>query len=156
MVKYGHLSASERAKFRELPKTENPRSNTQLSGQTGYLVDLAKAYIVNNSDRPGSPPRNSSSGGYEIHTTFDKKMVNQLEDAVKKVQKENIKPGKRPKTDTHVQFGGASVDPQDGAIKAIYGGEDATKHFTNNADQTGAQVGSTFKPFVLASAMQWR
>ena len=34
-------------------------------------------------------------------------------------------------------------------------GEDATKHFTNNADQTGAQVGSTFKPFVLAAAMKW-
>ena len=63
-------------------------------------------------------------------------------------------PKKRPDTDTHVQFGGASVEPEDGAIVAIYGGEDATKHFTNNADQTGAQVGSTFKPFVLAAAMQ--
>ena len=155
MVEYGHLSASEREKHKELPKTENPRSNAQLSGQTGYLVDLAKAYIVNNSDKTGVTAEKLQRGGYEIHTTFDKKMVNQLEDAVKKVQKENIKPGERPKTDTHVQFGGASVDPQDGAIKAIYGGEDATKHFTNNADQTGAQVGSTFKPFVLASAMQW-
>ena len=29
------------------------------------------------------------------------------------------------------------------------------KHFTNNADTTGAQVGSTFKPFVLAAAMQY-
>jgi membrane peptidoglycan carboxypeptidase len=47
------------------------------------------------------------------------------------------------------------VDPDSGAIRAIYGGEDATKHFTNNADQTGAQVGSTFKPFVLAAAMTW-
>ncbi|MFI2791166.1 transglycosylase domain-containing protein, partial [Kitasatospora sp. NPDC018614] len=48
----------------------------------------------------------------------------------------------------------ASVDPATGAIVAIYGGEDATKHFTNNADATGAQVGSTFKPFVLAAAMR--
>lgn len=47
------------------------------------------------------------------------------------------------------------MDPATGAIKAIYGGEDATKHFTNNADATGAQVGSTFKPFVLAAAMKW-
>ena len=47
------------------------------------------------------------------------------------------------------------MDPTTGAIVAIYGGEDATKHFTNNADTTGAQVGSTFKPFVLAAAMKW-
>ncbi|NEE53624.1 penicillin-binding protein, partial [Streptomyces sp. SID8455] len=33
--------------------------------------------------------------------------------------------------------------------------QDATKHFTNNADATGAQVGSTWKPFVLAAAMQY-
>lgn len=74
--------------------------------------------------------------------------------SVDKVRKE-IKPSLRPKTDTHVQFGGASVNAQTGAIAAIYGGEDATKHYTNNADYTGAQVGSTFKPFVLAAALEY-
>lgn len=66
-----------------------------------------------------------------------------------------IDPEKRPDKDTHVQFGGASVDTKTGAILATYGGQDATKHYTNNADATGAQVGSTFKPFVLAAAMQY-
>ncbi|GGK64797.1 transglycosylase domain-containing protein [Streptomyces flaveus] len=157
MVKDGHLPASEGAKYKKqgFPKTQNPRLNTALSGQTGYLVDLAKSYIINNSDKTKITAEKLQRGGYTIRTTFNKKMVNQLEDAVKKVQKENIKPGERPETDKYVQFGGASVNPEDGAIRAIYGGEDATKHFTNNADQTGAQVGSTFKPFVLASAMQW-
>ncbi|MFJ3335488.1 transglycosylase domain-containing protein [Streptomyces sp. NPDC086766] len=152
MVEYGHLSASERAKYTQLPKVQNPRSNTRLSGQTGYLVDLAKAYIINNTDITASQLQR---GGYRIYTTFDKKKVNALKAAVEKVQKGNIKPKLRPDTDTHVQFGGASVDPRTGAIAAIYGGEDATKHFTDNADATGAQVGSTFKPFVLAAAMKW-
>ncbi|MDN0199336.1 transglycosylase domain-containing protein [Streptomyces sp. S.PNR 29] len=152
MVEYGHLDAGERAKYTKLPKVQNPRSNTQLSGQIGYLVDLAKGYVVNNSNITKD---DLDRGGYSIYTTFDKKKVKELEDSVKKVQKANIKPKERPKTDTHVQFGGASVDPKTGAIKAIYGGEDATKHFTNNADVTGAQVGSTFKPFVLAAAMKW-
>ncbi|MGD1219299.1 transglycosylase domain-containing protein [Streptomyces krungchingensis] len=151
-VEYGHLSAAKRDQFKDLPKWKNPRSNTRLSGQVGYLVDLAKGYIVNNTDITASQLQR---GGYSIHTTFDKKKINALEAAVSKVQKANIKPKQRPKTDTHVQFGGASIDPDTGAIKAIYGGEDATKHFTNNADQTGAQVGSTFKPFVLAAAMSW-
>ncbi|MFD8761498.1 transglycosylase domain-containing protein [Streptomyces mirabilis] len=151
-VKYGHLSATERAKYRTLPKAQNPRSNTRLSGQIGYLVDLAKAYVINNTKITANQLQ---QGGYSIKTTFDKKKVNALEKAVAEVRKKKIDPKLRPKTDTYVQFGGASVDPSTGAIKAIYGGEDATKHFTNNADQTGAQVGSTFKPFVLAAAMQW-
>lgn len=152
MVEYGHLSATERAKYTVLPETQNPRSNNELSGQVGYLVDLAKAYLINNDIVTADKLQ---QGGLSIYTTFDKKKVDELEKSVQKVQKAKIKPKERPDTDTHVQFGGASVDPATGAIKAIYGGEDATKHFTNNADATGAQVGSTFKPLVLAAAMKW-
>jgi membrane peptidoglycan carboxypeptidase len=151
MVEYGHLSPTVRAEYKTLPAWKNPRSNNELSGQVGYLVDLAKAYLINNDIVTADKLQ---QGGYSIYTTFDKKKVDELEKSVQKVQKANIKPEERPE-DTHVQFGGASVDPATGAIKAIYGGADATKHFTNNADSTGAQVGSTFKPFVLAAAMTW-
>ncbi|MER6162890.1 transglycosylase domain-containing protein [Streptomyces sp. NPDC001868] len=152
MVKDKHLSASERAQFTDFPKIQAPRSNAQLGGQIGYLVDTAKGYILNNTK---ITQKELERGGYEIHTTFDKKKVKELEKAVAKVRKENIKPDLRPETDTHVQFGGASVSPKSGAIEAIYGGEDATKHFTNNADVTGAQIGSTMKAYVLAAAMTW-
>jgi membrane peptidoglycan carboxypeptidase len=152
MVQYGHLSAQDRAKYTTLPNVQNPRSNTRLSGQIGYLVDLAKGYLINNTKITAD---DLQKGGYSIYTTFDKKKVNELETAVQNVRKANIKPDLRPKTDKFVQFGGASVDPGTGAIKAIYGGEDWSKHFTNNADATGAQVGSTWKPFVLAAAMKW-
>ncbi|MDX3525379.1 transglycosylase domain-containing protein [Streptomyces sp. ID05-39B] len=154
MVEYKHLDAATRAKYTQLPAWKNPRSNTQLSGQVGYLVDLANSYVITNGKETGITQDKLQQGGYSIYTTFDKNKVKQLTTAVSKVQKANIKPEKRPE-DTHVQFGGASVNPATGAIEAIYGGEDATKHFTNNADQTGAQVGSTFKPFVLAAAMTW-
>ncbi|WP_329411701.1 penicillin-binding protein [Streptomyces sp. NBC_00704] len=155
MVEYGHLDASVRAKYNTLPKWQNPRSNTDLKGQIGYLVDLANGYLVTHSKETGVTQDTLQQGGFSIYTTFDKNKVNQLQASVKKVQDANIKPKQRPGTDTHVQFGGASVEPATGAIRAIYGGEDATKHFTDNADQTGAQVGSTFKPFVLAAAMTW-
>ncbi|WP_055493966.1 transglycosylase domain-containing protein [Streptomyces sp. TP-A0356] len=154
MVQYGHLSAAERAKYTTLPKVQNPRSNSRLSGQIGYLVDLANSYLLTHSKETGITPDKLRQGGLSIYTTFDKKKVEALEKAVKNVQQANIKPKLRPDTDKFVQFGGASVNPSSGAIEAIYGGEDATKHFTNNADSTGAQVGSTFKPFVLAAAMQ--
>ncbi|MFC0847274.1 transglycosylase domain-containing protein [Streptomyces noboritoensis] len=153
-VKDGHLTAADRAKYKTFPMPDKPKKNAQLSGQIGYLVSLSKAYFVNNNTQ-GISASDLDQGGYEIHTTFDKKKVQALEDVVKKVRKKNIDPKKRPEKDTFVQFGAASVDTKSGAIKALYGGEDATKHFTNNADQTGAQVGSTFKPFVLAAAMEY-
>jgi membrane peptidoglycan carboxypeptidase len=149
------LTQAERDKFSKFPKIESPRSNAALSGQIGYLVDLANTYLTTNSGTTGITETRLRQGGLEIHTTFDQRKINALEAAVKKVQKANIKPKLRPKNDKYVQFGGASVNPDSGAIEAIYGGVDATKHFTDNADATGAQVGSTFKPFVLAAAMSW-
>ncbi|MEV7645681.1 transglycosylase domain-containing protein [Streptomyces rubiginosohelvolus] len=153
MVKDGNLPAAERAKYTKFPKMRGRTQSAQVSGQIGYLVRTAEANFLNSSDKNISAQQ-LAKGGFEIHTTFDKKKVGSLEKAIKTVYDEHIDPKKRPKEDTHVQFGGASVDPKTGEIVALYGGTDATKHFTNNADQTGAQVGSTFKPFVLAAAMR--
>uniref|UniRef100_A0AAU1LU81 Penicillin-binding protein n=1 Tax=Streptomyces sp. NBC_00148 TaxID=2903626 RepID=A0AAU1LU81_9ACTN len=153
-VKDGRLSAAKRATFTEFPMPQKPKKDAKLGGQTGYLVDLATKYFLAHNDQ-GVTEKELSRGGYEIQTTFDKNKVTQLEKSIKKVYDAKIDPEKRPDKDTHVQFGGASVDTETGAILATYGGQDATKHYTNNADATGAQVGSTFKPFVLAAAMQY-
>ncbi|MFE3069013.1 transglycosylase domain-containing protein [Streptomyces sp. NPDC059247] len=154
MVKDKKISAEERAKYTTFPKVQKRKQDAQLTGQIGYLVSTAKANFINNNDR-GYGAKELERGGFEIHTTFEKPKVQALEKSVTKILDEYIDPKKRPKTDTNVQFGGASVDVKTGAIVAIYGGVDATKHFTNNADTTGAQVGSTFKPFVLAAAMKY-
>ncbi|MGP3631957.1 transglycosylase domain-containing protein [Streptomyces sp. 24-1644] len=151
-VKDNRMEQAERDTYDTFPMPQQPRQNAQLGGQTGYLVDLAKSYVLNNTDITSDQ---LAQGGYEIHTTFKKDKVEQLQKAVEDVDKANIDPKERPDKDTHVQFGGASIDPSTGAIVATYGGRDATEHYTNNADPTGAQVGSTFKPFVLAAAMQY-
>ncbi|MFB8030464.1 MULTISPECIES: transglycosylase domain-containing protein [unclassified Streptomyces] len=153
-VKDGTLSAAERAKYTEFPMPRQPMKDAKLGGQTGYLVDLATKYFLAHNEG-GVTEKELARGGYEIHTTFEKKKVEELEKSIKKVHEAKIDPKERPDKDTHVQFGGASVDTKTGAIVATYGGEDATKHYTNNADATGAQVGSTFKPFVLAAAMKY-
>ncbi|WP_432007087.1 transglycosylase domain-containing protein [Streptomyces parvus] len=153
-VKDKRMTAAERAKYTKFPDPLPPKQDAKLGGQTGYLVDLAKNYFLANNDK-GITAKDLDLGGFEIHTTFQKQRVEQLEAAVKKVYKAKIRPKERPETDTHVEFGGASVDAKTGAIIATYGGQDATTHFTNNADATGAQVGSTWKPFVLAAAMQY-
>lgn len=167
-VKDGHLTAAERAKFTDYPTPGPIKKNAQMAGQIGYLVSLANSYVKANTE-PKITSDQLAQGGYQIHTTFNKQKVAELEASVKKVRDKNLKPDTRKLTpsetknttlaldggyvDKFVQFGGATVDPKDGAIIAIYGGTDATQHFTNNADESGAQVGSTFKPFVLAAAM---
>ncbi|WP_405389746.1 penicillin-binding protein [Streptomyces sp. NBC_01102] len=154
MVKDDRLSAAERATYKKFPMPKTPTKDAQLGGQIGYLVDLATDYFLAHT-KDGTTERELAQGGYEIHTTFDRKKVKQLEASITKVLKSKIDPEKRPDLDSHVEFGGASVDTETGAIVATYGGQDATKHYTNNADATGAQVGSTFKPFVLAAGMQY-
>ncbi|MET7368269.1 transglycosylase domain-containing protein [Streptomyces sp. NPDC005566] len=153
-VKDGRMSQAERAKYKTFPMPKVPTKDAKLGGQTGYLVDLATKYFLAHNER-NITERQLAQGGYEIHTTFDEKKVKQLEKSIKKVYTDKIDVKARPELDSHVQFGGASVDTKTGAIVATYGGQNATEHYTNNADATGAQVGSTFKPFVLAAAMQY-
>ncbi|WP_405585550.1 transglycosylase domain-containing protein [Streptomyces sp. NBC_01092] len=150
MVEVGRMAPAERAKVGDFPKLKQQNSN--LSGQSGYLIDIAKEYVAK---KAGLSPEDLEQGGYRIYTTFDKDKVNELAAAVAKTQKSFLDPKKREK-DKYVQFGGASVDPKTGAIVALYGGAGYDKgHYSNNANTLGVPVGSTWKPIVLASAMQY-
>ena len=134
------------------PMPQGRKATKGMSGQISYLVDTAKKYVLNNSN---ITEKQFDQGGYQIKTTFEKSKVEALARAVKKVEKEKLDPEKR-ELDKHVQFGGASVKPNDGAIVALYGGAGYEKgHFNNNADTSGVPVGSTWKPFVLAAAMEY-
>ncbi|RLL67847.1 transglycosylase domain-containing protein [Streptomyces sp. Z26] len=151
-VKTGRLESGKRDAITKFPMPKRPEKATNLKGQIGYLVNLANNNVTNDPDS-GITDRKLKKGGYQIYTTFDKEKTLALEKTVQKVKKKNFDPKKRER-DKYVQFGGASVKPGDGAIVAIYGGDDAVTHYTNNADYTGASVGSTFKPFVMAAAMR--
>ncbi|MFF7927570.1 transglycosylase domain-containing protein [Streptomyces mirabilis] len=150
-VKVGNMTQADRDKITKFPMPKKQTSS--LSGQTGYLVDIAKEYVAKQA---GITPEQLEKGGYRITTTFDKKKVGELEKAVKATKKSFLDTKARPTTDKDVQFGAASVDPKTGAIVALYGGDGFDKgHYSNNANTTGVPVGSTWKPFVLATAMQY-
>ncbi|MEV6962049.1 transglycosylase domain-containing protein [Streptomyces sp. NPDC051207] len=136
--------------IKRYPEPQGRKAIKGMTGQISYLVDTAKKYVLNNSD---IDERKFDQGGYQIYTTFEKDKVEALAKAVKKIEKEKIDP--KRKLDKHVQFGAASVKPNDGAIVALYGGAGyENNHFNNNADTSGVPVGSTWKPFVLAAAME--
>ncbi|MFF9122485.1 transglycosylase domain-containing protein [Streptomyces sp. NPDC014889] len=147
-----HLTdAQYQEAIKKYPEPQGRKAVKGMTGQVSYLVDAAKRYVLKHSELTEAQ---FDRGGYQIYTTFEKDKVDALAKAVKKVEKENIDP--KRELDKHVQFGAASVKPDDGAIVALYGGVGFENgHFTNNADTSGVPVGSTWKPFVLAAAMQY-
>ncbi|MFC8919896.1 transglycosylase domain-containing protein [Streptomyces sp. NPDC057116] len=149
-VELGYMSKAERATYTVFPEPRPESVSTNLSGQIGYLVDVANKYIKN---RTGLTTEQLGRGGYRIRTTFDKREVERLRATVEEVRQTSLDPQRRI-ADREVEIGAASVRPGDGAVLALYGGPDATEHFTNNADTAGVPVGSAFTPFVLAAALQ--
>ncbi|MER6080571.1 transglycosylase domain-containing protein [Streptomyces sp. NPDC001833] len=152
MHKDQHLTDTEyQTAVKKYPLPQGRKAVKGMTGQISYLADTAKKYVLAHSNITEAQ---FDQGGFQIYTTFDKDKVNALTAAVEKVQKARLDPKNRDK-DKYVQFGAASVVPDDGAIVALYGGAGyENNHFTNNADTSGVPVGSTWKPFVLAAAMQ--
>lgn len=152
MHKDKHLADADYQKaVSKYPNPQGRKATRGMNGQVSYMVDTAKKYVINHSQITEAQ---FDMGGYQIYTTFQKAKVDALNAAVKKIQKARLKPDSQDK-DKYVQFGAASVVPNDGAIVALYGGDGYENgHFTNNADTSGVPVGSTWKPYVLAAAMQ--
>ncbi len=146
-VANGLMTPAERNKYRTFPEPKKESVSTSMAGQIGYLVNVTNAYITK---RTGLAAKDLARGGYRIHTTFEKDKVRRLEQAVKDVTGKGLDPKNRP-TDRDVQIGAATIRPRDGAVLALYGGSDATRHFTDNADTSGVPAGSVFKTFALAA-----
>lgn len=83
-------------------------------------------------------------GGLTVTTTLDTRLQKYAEDAV------SSSLGKP--TDPDVAL--VSVDPRNGHIRAMYGGRDYTKNKFNLATQGKRQPGSSFKTFVLVTALE--
>ncbi|RSS94043.1 penicillin-binding protein, partial [Streptomyces sp. WAC05292] len=152
-VAVGRMDKAEREKHREFPKLVDSEQARSLAGQTGYLVETAKQYVMKVAKLT---PEQMARGGYQIKTTFQKPKVDALAKAVEDTRNDFLDEKARPEYDTFVQFGAASVDVKTGAIVALYGGPGMDKkYFSNNANTIGVPVGSTWKPYVLAAAMEY-
>ncbi|MFI5616027.1 transglycosylase domain-containing protein [Streptomyces sp. NPDC051567] len=152
-VAVGRMTRTERDTHKEFPARVESEQARGLSGQTGYLVETAKQYVMK---AKGGTADEMARGGFRIHTTFQKPKVDDLVKAVEETRNDFLDEKKRPELDTFVQFGAASIDVRTGAIVALYGGPGMDKkYFSNNANTTGVPVGSTWKPYVLAAAMEY-
>ena len=149
MVKEGWLSKASRdgAKFPEPDKAKPPGN---MAGERGYLVEAVKNHLIGNDI---IDERRLAAGGFRITTTIQPKKQKAMREAVDKELMSRLDKKGR-KIDKHVRAGGSSVDPKTGEVVAMYGGIGYTKQYVNNATRRDYQVGSTFKPFIFASALQ--
>ncbi|MFD6326784.1 transglycosylase domain-containing protein [Streptomyces sp. NPDC058442] len=158
MVEQGWLDGSERSGM-GFPVPENPKGNPGMAGQTGYLVEAANNALKRQLVAEGAVEDAKQAdalvdlGGWTITLNIDKKKQTALEKAVKAQLTDKLDPKAR-KVDADVQAGAVSVDPKTGAVVAMYGGVDYLKHYMNNATRADYQPASTFKPVILAAAIE--
>ncbi|WP_413758818.1 transglycosylase domain-containing protein [Streptomyces sp. MMBL 11-3] len=158
MVEEGWLKSGERDAMK-FPVPEEPKGAPGLEGQAGYLVEAADNALMKQLVAQGTADDLKGAealvkaGGWTLTLNIDKKKQAQLEKSVK-AQLTGKLDGKKRKVDADVQAGAASVDPKTGRVLAMYGGVDYVKHFTNNATRRDYQPASTFKPVILAAAVQ--
>ncbi|MFI0238961.1 transglycosylase domain-containing protein [Streptomyces sp. NPDC016845] len=149
MVKERWLSTTERAAL-EFPVPDEEKGAAGLSGQRGYVVQAVKDAITSQDILDEDT---LALGGYRITTTLQRKKQDAFVAAVDDELMAKIDKKGR-KADRNVRAGGAAIDPATGKVLAMYGGIDYTKQYVNNATRRDYQVGSSFKPFVFASAAQ--
>ncbi|MFJ2473084.1 transglycosylase domain-containing protein [Streptomyces sp. NPDC087659] len=148
MVTEHWLPLSDRATMIfPMPQTAGPA--TGLSGQRGYIVQAVEDWITGNGI---VDEKTLARGGYRITTTLERRKQDAFAAAVDRHVMSRRDPGRA--ADRNVRVGGASIDPASGKVVAMYGGIDYTKQYVNNATRRDYQVGSTFKPFVLAAAVE--
>ncbi len=137
----GWISDKRYAKVK-FPEVKGRVRSGTLSGPKGYLMQAVQSEL----NSLGFTDDQLMIGGLVVKTTLEKLAQQAAVDAVDKES-----PKKAP---DNLHIGMVSIRPGTGEIVAMYGGKDYLVRQLNDATQSIAQAGSTFKPFALIAALQ--
>jgi membrane peptidoglycan carboxypeptidase len=130
---------ADKAKF----PTVAPRvTSGSLSGPKGHVI----SQVQRDLGRLGFSEEQLLEGGLIIRTTLVQKAQQSAVDAVTKFY-----PKKAPE---NLRIGLVAIRPGTGEIIALYGGRDYLERQLNDATQSIALAGSTFKPFALIASLE--
>ena len=130
------------AKAAKMPVVTPRTTSGQLSGPKGYIIDAVQKEL----SKLGFTQDQLLVGGYVIKTTIEARAQRSAVDAVNRLY-----PTKAP-DNLHIAL--VAIRPGTGEIIAMYGGKDYVVRQLNDATQSIALAGSTFKPFALAAALE--
>ena len=130
------------AKDAKLPRVAPRTTSGQLSGPKGYIIDAVQKEL----SKLGFTQDQLLVGGYVIKTTLDQRAQQAAVDAVNK-----FTPAGAPEN-LHTAL--VAIRPGTGEVVAMYGGKDYVVRQLNDATQSIALAGSTFKPFALIASLE--
>jgi membrane peptidoglycan carboxypeptidase len=133
---------AEEAKSAKMPTIAPRTTGGSLSGPKGYIIDAVQKEL----SKLGFSQEQLMIGGYVIKTTLGQRAQQSAVDAVNKLY-----PSKAP---TNLHIGLVAIRPGTGEVIAMYGGKDYVVRQLNDATQSIALAGSTFKPFALVAALE--
>jgi len=141
MVSKGWLTEKEAAKLK-VPYISPRVTSGSLSGPKGHVIEAVRKELI----KFGFTDEQILVGGLVVKTTLDQQAQQSAVDAVNKQEPKN--------GPANLHIGLVAIRPGTGEIVAMYGGKDYLKRQLNDATQSIAQAGSTFKPFALIAALE--
>ncbi|HLR73908.1 MAG TPA: PBP1A family penicillin-binding protein [Virgibacillus sp.] len=143
LVNHGHITDEDNylASREQLTyATETMEDNNQQIGPYFQDTVLKEASRILKIDQ-----ELVRSGGYSIYTTMELDEQRQLEDTINNVIHDI----------SDIQVGAIAMDPHTGAIQALVGGRDYQSSSFNRAMSAKRMPGSTFKPFLYYTALNY-
>jgi membrane peptidoglycan carboxypeptidase len=141
MIEAKTLTPEEAAKVK-FPTIAPRVTSGSLSGPKGHIIEAVSKELK----ALGFTEEQLQVGGLIIKTTIDQRAQTSAVDAINK-----LTPTKVPEN-LHIAL--LAIRPGTGEIVAMYGGADYLKRQLNDATQSIALAGSTFKVFALAAALE--
>lgn len=142
MAEVGYISWETAKKLSKQPIKLNPR-NISIPAYTGYFIDAVKQEL-----KRILPSQILYRGGLTIQTTLDldwqKKAYKNALITLKRIFKNKKLP----------QLAVVCMDNRNGGVRVLIGGNDYLKTPFNRVILAKRQVGSAFKPFVWAEALE--
>ncbi|HET7128728.1 MAG TPA: PBP1A family penicillin-binding protein [Gaiellaceae bacterium] len=125
-----------------MPNPENVTLPSTQGQFAPYFANYVKDQLVHHYG-----PKVAFGGGLKVTTTLDKDLQKIAQEAIAKVL---------PQNGTNPAVALVAIDTQNdpGAVRAMVGGANYHKNQFNLATQGERQPGSSFKPFVLATALK--
>ena len=166
MVRDGDITQAQ-ANAATFPKITPPPGGNGWTGYTGYLMNM----VLQQLEAPvadggyGFTSQQIDTGGYKIRTTFNMAKVKALARAVQaeKAQMKTLAEEEGASSfPNYDRIGAVLENSKTGAIVAVYGGPGylSSQKRCNASDcqlnmaESAEQVGSSFKPYVLATAVK--
>jgi membrane peptidoglycan carboxypeptidase len=141
MLSQGWIT-QEQADNAKFPTVAPRVTSGSLTGPKGHVI----SQVQRDLGRLGFSEEQLLEGGLIIRTTLVEKAQQSAVEAVTKFY-----PKKAPE---NLRIGLVAIRPGTGEIVALYGGRDYLERQLNDATQSIALAGSTFKPFALIAALE--